>query len=115
MKENMRVLKFVISGQIISIDPNCDYIGLIPGTEGYIQAEFRFSQEWDGCAKVAAFYSPLGLEYAPQILKDGKTCIIPSEALKKQTFKVQVLGENKQKNYRLTTNKVEVHQNGGNR
>lgn len=110
----MRILRFNVSSQIISLDSGCDFTGLIPGTEGYLQAEFTFSPEWDGCAKVAAFYSPMGKEYPPQILKDGKSCIIPSEALKKQTFKVQVLGENKNKNYKLVTNKVAVHQNGGN-
>ena len=110
----MRILKFRVSGQVISLDSSCDFTGLIPGTEGYLQAEFIFSSEWDGCAKVAAFYSPLGREYPPQLLKDGKTCVIPTEALSKNTFKVQVLGENKKKNYKLVTNKVSVHQNGGN-
>lgn len=111
----MRILRFIVSGQVIELDPSCDFSGLIPGTKGYLQAEFIFSPEWDGCAKVAAFYSPMGIdEYPPQILKDGKTCSIPSEALKKKTFKVQVLGMNKNKNYELTTNRVEVHQNGGN-
>lgn len=110
----MRVLKFKVSGQIINLDSGCDFTGLIPGTEGYLVAEFNFSPEWNGCAKVAAFYSPLGREYPPQVLKDGMRCIIPEEALKKQTFKVQVLGENKSKDFKLVTNKVQVRQNGGN-
>lgn len=110
----MRILRFKVSGQVIDLDSSCDFSGLIPGTKGYLKAEFIFSPEWDGCAKVAAFYSPMGIEYPPQILKDGRTCIIPSEALMKKTFKVQVLGVNKNKNYELKTNRVEVHQNGGN-
>ena len=104
----MRTLRFIVNDQIIEQDPNCDFSGLIPGTEGYLRAEFIFSPEWIGCAKVAAFFSPMGREYPPQVLKDGKTCDIPAEALKKQSFKVQVLG--KKKNYKIITNKVAVCQ-----
>lgn len=110
----MRTLRFIVNDQIIEQDPKCDFSGLIPGTEGYLQAEFVFSPEWNGCVKVAAFYSSFGKEYPPQVLKDGKTCTIPAEALKKQVFKIQVLGERKGVNYKkLITNKVAVSQNGG--
>lgn len=110
----MRTLRFIVNDQIIAQDPKCDFSGLIPGTEGYLQAEFAFSPEWNGCAKVAAFFSPMGKEYPPQILKDGKTCMIPSEALKKQVFKIQVLGrKDGVKSKKLITNKVTVSQNGG--
>lgn len=107
----MRPLIFVVDGQIIKKDPNCDFDNLVPGSEGYLLAEFRFSPEWDGYAKIAAFYSPLGREYAPQLLKDGKSCVIPAEALKKRSFKVMILGKNEKQ--KLSTNKLTVHQNGG--
>lgn len=106
----MRTLRFIVDGQIIGLDPSCDFSDLIPGTVGYLQAEFKFSSDWTGYTKVAAFYSPLGKEYPPQVLSDGKTCMIPAEALKKKSFKVQVWG--KRNDSRLTTNKVAVSQNG---
>lgn len=106
----MRTLKFIVDNQSIKQDPKCDFSGLVPGTEDYLQAEFIFSSEWTGCTKVAAFYSVMGKEYEPRLLKDGKTCIIPSEALKRKTFLVRVLGKRDQ--LRLTTNKVAVSQNG---
>lgn len=109
----MRTLKFVVDNQIITRDPACDFSNLIPGTEGYLRAEFSFSPEWDGYAKIAGFWSPLGIEYPPQILEDGNSCMIPSEALQKQTFKVQIVGKNT-KGVVLRTNKVTVIQNGGN-
>lgn len=108
----MRTLKFIVDGQIIKQDPNCDFSGLVPGTEQYLEAEFSFSPEWSECAKVAAFYSLMGREYEPQILKDGKSCLIPSEALKRRVFKIQVIG--KKEDFKITTNKVSVSQNGGN-
>ena len=111
ISNNTRTLRFIVDNQTIRQDPNCDFSGLVPGTEGYLQAEFKFSREWNGCAKVVGFYSSLGREYPPQILKDGKTCMIPSEALEKEVFKIQVLG--KRDNYKIVTNKVAVRQNGG--
>lgn len=107
----MRTLKFIVDDQIIRQDPNCDFSGLVPGTEGYLEAEFSFSPEWTGFTKVAAFYSLLGMEYKPQILADGKTCIIPSEALERRVFKIRVIG--KQGETRIATNKVAVSQKGG--
>ena len=107
----MRTLKFVVDGQIIKQDPNCDFSGLVPGTEGYLQAEFLFTPEWNDCVKVAAFYSMMGVEYDPQILSDNNTCTLPTEALKLRNFKIQVVGKGQNKT--LTTNKVTVSQNGG--
>lgn len=106
----MRVLKFVVDKQIIKQDPDCDFSKLIPETEGYLQAEFTFSDDWDDCVKVAFFCSTMGTEYQPQILKNGKTCIIPAEALKSQNFKVGVIG--KRKGFKLITNKATVRQKG---
>lgn len=104
----MRALRFIVDGQTIRQDPSCDFSGLVPGTSQCIQAEFAFSKEWTSVAKVAAFYSRLGTEYKPQALNDGRTCVIPTEALKKRMFKIQILGKNG-----LVTNKVEVLQEGG--
>ena len=107
----MRTLKFIVEDQIVKPDPNCDFSNLVPGSKGYLKAEFSFSKEWDGYTKVAGFFSPMGREYKPQILKDGKTCVIPAEACAKSQFKIQVLG---QKGVDvLTTNILAVSQNGG--
>ena len=76
-------------------------------------AEFSFSKEWENMAKVVGFYSPLGREYPPRVLADGKTCVIPFEALEKRTFKVQVIGQSKDFNQKLKTNKVTIYQTGG--
>lgn len=107
----MRILRFNVEGQIIKQDPNCDFSGLVPGTEGYVQGEFSFSPEWGGCVKVAAFYSVLGQELGCALLKDGKSCVIPKEALKHRAFKVEIVG--RKQNLKLITNKVEVTQTGG--
>ena len=110
--DNLRTLKFVVDKQILEKDPNCDFSGLIPGTEQYLRAEFIFSKEWNDCVKVASFSSNMGTEYPPQVLEDGISCLIPAEALKTQKFKVSVIG--KCGDFKLTTNKVTICQNGGN-
>lgn len=107
----MRTLRFIVKGQIMEPDPNCNFDGLVPGTDGYLQAEFSFSHEWDRCVKVAAFYSVLGIEYRPQPLTNGNKCVIPAEALKNRVFKVKVLGRGRN-GENLITNKVEVCQRG---
>lgn len=107
----MRTLKFIVDGMSITQDPSCDFDGLVPGSEGYLQAEFQFSKEWAGCTKVAGFYSVLGTEFPPQLLKDGKTCTIPAEALQKRQFKLMLIG--KKEGMKITTNKLLVSQNGG--
>lgn len=106
----MRTLKFVVDGQNISLDPKCDFTGLVPGTSGYLEASFSFSSEWDGCSKVAAFFSNLGREFTPQVI-NGSTCVIPPEALEKSVFKVQVIG--KKGDYNIRTSRVAVQQRGG--
>ena len=108
----MRTLKFIVDDQIIKEDPNCDFSNLVPGTEGYLQAEFAFSSEWRGATKIVGFWSMMGTEYEPQKLSDGCTCIIPAEALKRHSFKMQVIG--KRGDMRITTNKIIVNQDGGN-
>lgn len=104
----MRTLKFIVNGQDIKPDPKCDFTGLIPGATVRIRAEFVFSKEWNSTTKVVGFYSRLGNEYPPQPLKDGRSCIIPTEALQKRIFKLKVIGQNG-----LMTNKLAIDQKGG--
>lgn len=107
----MRTLRFIVEDQILKRDPACDFDNLVPGTDGYLRAEFQFSPEWNGSTKVAAFYSVMGREYPPQVLRDGRSCMIPAEACAKQTFYARVIG--KKDGYKILTNKVAISQMGG--
>ena len=101
----MRTLKFIIAAQAIIKDPDCDFTGIVAGTQGYLQAEFSFSEEWQGC-RMAAVFSSMRKEY-PQPIKNGR-CVIPAEALEWDNFGVRVVGE--KEGYRITTNEVKVKQ-----
>ena len=107
----MRTLKFIVDKQIIRQDPECDFTGLVPGTDGYLEADFSFSPEWNGCSKAVSFYTAMGNECPPRLLKDGKTCMIPTEALRGRAFKIKVFG--KKQDFAITTDKIVVLQNGG--
>lgn len=109
----MRTLKFIVDGQIIAKDPNCNFDNLVPRSEGFMQARFSFSPEWDNCVKVVSFWSALGKEYPPQLLTDGTTCRIPTEALARCSYGVQVIG--KGRDFKIITNKIMVEQDGGNK
>ena len=103
----MRILRFIISGQTVRPDPACDFSNIVKGTKGYLRAEFLFSPEWNGCRKAAVF-TVLRKEYPAPIINNA--CDIPAEALTRNEFKVHVVGE--KDGYRITTDKMEVKQNG---
>lgn len=103
----MRTLRFIVDGQSIKKDPSCDFKGLVPGTKGYLEASFQFSDEWKNCKKAAVF-TALGQEHAVPVI-NGK-CEIPEKALTWRVFSVKVAGI--RDGYRITTNKVEVSQDG---
>ena len=105
-----RILRFNVNGQEITRDPTCDFTGMVPGSFGYITAEFNFSKEWDDCVKVVGFRSGPN-EYEPKILQDGRFCIIDDEVLKRTIFYIHVVG--KKKDFRIKTNEVMVKQDGG--
>ena len=101
----MRTLKFIIAAQAITKDPDCDFSGIVAGTEGYLRAEFSFSEEWQGC-RMAAVFSCMRKEY-PQPIKNGR-CVIPAEALEWDNFGVRVVGQ--RENYQITTSEIKIRQ-----
>lgn len=106
----MRVLSFLVEGNTIKPDPACDFTGLFPGQEDTVLAEFTFSPDWKSRVKVVAFYSVMGKEYPPQAINSDGTCLIPTEALAKVAYKIQVLG--KGKGQRVETNQLTIYQSG---
>ena len=106
----MRVLDFIVDGQILTKNPSCNFDGIVPGTSGYLQARFSFSPEWNGFVKAVSFWRGKQ-ECTPQLLRDGQTCIISADALTGKSFGVSVVG--KKGNQVIYTSRVDVTQNGG--
>ena len=108
----MRVLEFNVDQQRLKKDEGCDFSGIIAGTEGYLKAKFRFSEDWDGCMKVVSFWAvnPLfgdPVEYAV-LLDENDICAIPADALLYEMFAISVIGA--KKNYKITTNRIKINQ-----
>ncbi len=104
----MRILKFKVNAQKISIDEKCDFSNITKGTKGYLYAEFKLSKEYDGCGKIAVFKT-FENEY-PAILDNNNRCEIPEDALKWNIFKVKIIGV--REGYRIQSNYTEVKQDG---
>jgi hypothetical protein len=102
----MRTLKFIVHGQKIKRDPQCDFSGIVLGTSGYLNAHFIFDSAWAGAVKAASFFC-LGKEYAV-LLNENDMCKIPAEALPWTCFDVGVTG--KRNNLIITTNTCKVEQ-----
>lgn len=103
----MRVLSFDVDRQQISKSQDCDFSGLVAGTQKYLQAHFSFSPEWQDCILVASFWRG-NTEHAV-LIKDN-VCEIPSEVLTGRVFSISVTGICG--DCRITTNKVYVRQEG---
>lgn len=101
----MRILKFAVNQQNIKKDG--DFSGLVPGTKGYLFAEFHFSSDWSGCRIAASFFSNNG-EYPVQVT--GNRCEIPEEVLKGSRFLVQLTGI--KNGFKIKTNKLLIRQEG---
>ena len=103
----MRVLKFIVNGQSLQKDPNCDFSGIIRESIGYLVAEFSLDSAWKGCTIAASFWH-FGEEHAA--LVQNNRCMIPNEALR--GFSVGVTLRGVKKGYSISTNKVMFEQGG---
>lgn len=104
----MRTLRFDVRGQKLSRAPDCDFSGLVRGTNGYLKALFVTDGEWNNCKKAAAFYTVDGKEFAAPVV--GGECEIPAEALIGEVFSVRLIGL--RVDYKITTNKLFIEQEG---
>ena len=105
----MRTLNFIVEGLTIKKDPQCDFSGIVPGTKGYLRAEFKFNHEWVGCKKMVIFTKQNGRGQVPVKIINN-VCMIPDDVLVKRTFKIEVVGV--KPDLRLQTNSLEVNQDG---
>lgn len=107
----MKTITVHVDGSSIKLDSNYNPKDLFPGIQEPVQLEFVTSNEWRNRVKVAAFWSVSGREYSPRVLEDGKTCLVPEEALRGAVFKIQLFGKaNKEK---ISTTKCSVYLKGG--
>lgn len=74
----MRILEFDVNGQKIEKSKDCDFSGIVPGSDGYLKARFTFSNDWAGTVKVAEFRTHASSEPVSVPIINNE-CMVPSE------------------------------------
>ena len=87
----MRILDFIVKGQSLTKNPDCDFGNIVAGTKGYLSARFQFyGNEWNGCKKAASFW--VGDTEHAVLLDENNSCVIPAEVLINDRFEVSLTG-----------------------
>lgn len=81
------VLEFEIKKQTIE---RKDSFRPVAYSKKYLYAHFSFDNDWDGLEKKAVFNH--GLEYFYETIDENNTCLIPTEVIKPNHFKMMVKG-----------------------
>ena len=105
----MRVLEFDVNGQSLSKSNNCDFSGIVPGSDGYLKAHFTFSNDWSGTVKVAEFrtYTSSDPVSVPII---NNECMVPADVTGGNRWYVKIVG--KRGSVIILTNNCRVRQEG---
>ena len=104
----MRILRFLVHGQNLEKSSYCNFDGIQRGTKGYLLMQFAFSKDWSGCVIAATFWD-YDKEICAVPVMFGK-CKIPDEVTDKRRIKVSLTGKSGQ--YKITTNKITISQEG---
>ncbi len=103
----MRTLSYKVEGQ--RLEPIGNHSGVKAGSKGYLRAQFKFNEDWDGCIKVASFFYK-GVEYACKLDKND-SCDIPAEVLVGSSYSISV--EGRKGDYRIPSRTITERQLGG--
>ncbi len=106
----MSIITLIVDGNRIKVDPSCDLSSLFPHMPEPVQLKFALPSEWKSRLCVVAFWSMLGQEHPPRSLDDDNSCNVPTEALQRAAFRVQLLG--KHKGEKFETTKCTIHLKG---
>lgn len=103
----MRTIKFKVNQQRIkNLDSICH---IYQGTDNYLNLEFIFNDDWDGCKKAISFIRSDKPELV--LLLQNDSCTVPKEAFDGLTLQFYLVGK-KLPNYRIETQKFNIKLGG---
>lgn len=103
----MRTLEFNVNGQRLSKTGN--FSGIVRGSTNYLKCAFNFTDsDWNKC-KIGIVFEYRGIEHVV-IMGNDRAVVVPPDISDKKSFRVRVVGI--KDNYKLSTNKVLVNQEG---
>ena len=109
----MRTLNFTITKQKLTKDNDCNFDNLVTGTENYLEAFFKFDDDWIMLRNICVFkgldnlYRSPSIEKSVMIRQSGK-CQIPKQILEYPIVQLYVVGINQNK--KIYTNDVHFRQ-----
>ena len=104
----MRDLIFDVTQQRLKRNDECDFSGIVAGSEGYLRVRFNFlDNSWDGCVKIVNFVAPY-VEGMAVKLDDENSCMIPPEITHHEEFALALVGA--KKDYKIPTNYIKIRQ-----
>lgn len=107
----MRVLEFEVDQQRLKKKQNCDFSGIVPGSKGYLAIHVEFSEEWEGCTKIARFWHHdvyFGTHSEHAVYLENDMCFIPHEVLEEGSFYLSIAGIGT--DLKIPTNKIKIQQ-----
>lgn len=97
----MRTIKFNVNQQKIR---NTDSIAFIyGGTHNYLNLQFNFSEEWDGCFKAVSF---IVKDKEFPFLLQNDSCTVPQNAFDEDVLTFYLVG--KKPDYRIESRKFTI-------
>lgn len=103
----MKTIHFQADGTTLTVSQE-DRDGLVAGCHGYYTAQFDLSNDWTGLAIACEFTARDTVQYEPL---RGMKCTIPDSICDSSSYKVRLIGKNKDR--RLISTKVLIEQEGG--
>ena len=102
----MRTIKFKVNQQRIRNKNSICHV--YKGTDNYLNLEFEFDENWDGCKKAISFIRPEKKELA--MILNNDSIIVPSEAFGDTQLEFYIVGKND--DYRIETQKFIIRLGG---
>lgn len=103
----MKDLKINVNGQTLSKENSSDWNDIMIGSIGYIRFVFIFDSDWKQCPRKAVHFESEGLDTFMPVING--ICVLPDEFANAKKVKISLIGE-KDDEYRITTNTLEVRQ-----
>jgi hypothetical protein len=106
----MRELVFDVDQQRLKRNPDCNFEGIVAGSEGYLKLKFNFlGDDWDNCVKIASFIAPaIDGDIGVKLDTETNTCLVPPEASMCDEFAVSLVGA--KLDYKIPTNYIRIKQ-----
>lgn len=105
----MRILEFDVNGQSLIKSKNCNFSGIVPGSDGYLKSHFTFSNDWAGTVKVAEFRTHASSEPVSVPIINNE-CMVPADVTGGDRWYVKVIG--KRGDVLIPTGNCRVRQEG---